>query len=82
VPPGWSLRELPESEVLVVFPPPDGTLQQRIARGEQQLREALQASGHAAAGPVMAQPYLHLEDGTPEPNKIDSATLRMSVVPR
>jgi hypothetical protein len=82
VPPGWSLRELPENDVLVVFPPAGGTLQERIARGEQQLREALQASGHTAAGPVMAQPYLHLEDGTPDPKKIDSATLRMSVVPR
>lgn len=81
-PPEWELRERPAAGVLVVFPPPGGTLAERIARGEQQLRDALQASGRTAQGPIMAQPYLNLEEGTPDPKRIDTAVLRMSVVPR
>jgi hypothetical protein len=80
-PPGWVIRALPAQPVLVVFPD-GGSIEDRIARGEELLLGALRARGIAAAGPVVAQPYLHLQEGTPAPDKLAAAAVRVTVAVR
>lgn len=77
-PSGWEVRAWPEQELLVVYPP-DGDFAARCADGERQLREALVSSGRRATGPIVTQPFLHLQDGEPPAAKLASPVVRCSV---
>ncbi len=79
VPPaGWTIRAVPAGRWLVVYPP-EGDLAARITLGEQRLREALAAQQLTARGPVIAQPFLHLEEGEPPADKLAAPVVRMSL---
>lgn len=80
-PAGWTVRDLPAQRVLLVFPE-GASIEERIARGEELLRNALQERGDPAAGPILAQPYLHLQEGVPPADKVAAAVVRMSVALR
>lgn len=77
-PAGWRVVEVPAGRQLVVFPP-HGDLAERRAEGERLLRAALERSGLAASGPVVCQPYLHLEEGEPQAAELLAPVVRSSV---
>lgn len=77
-PDGWTIRDLPAGAWLVCYPP-GGDPAAKIAAGERLLREALAAQGREAAGPIAAQPWLHLQEGVPGPEQVGAAVVRMSV---
>jgi len=77
-PDGQDVRHVPAQRVLVVFPPA-GTIEERIAEGTRQLREKLSASGLSSTGPILAQPYLHLDEGLPTAERIADPVVRVSV---
>ncbi len=78
---GYEIRDLQAGNVIVVFPVA-GDYAERVALGETQLRAELRARQRTAAGPICAQPYLHLEEGLPPPEKLAAPVLRMSVAVR
>ena len=80
-PKDWQIREVSAGPAWEVWPP-GATLAQRIATGERLLRDALDAQRLTAAGPILTQYYLHLEDGEQEPDKIAAAVVRMTVAVR
>lgn len=74
----FTVRELPAGRWLVVYPPA-GDLAARIAAGERSLREALAARALEAAGPIVAQPFVHLQEGVPTEAKLAAPVVRLSV---
>ncbi|MBX3465208.1 MAG: hypothetical protein KF830_18730 [Planctomycetes bacterium] len=79
VPPaGCTLQDAAAGRWLVVYPP-DGDFAARLADGERRLREALAAMALGAAGPVVAQPFVHLEEGPPSDAALATPVVRMSV---
>lgn len=62
---------------LFVFPP-QGDLPTRRADGERMLREVAAAQGLVPEGSVRCQVYVHLEDGVPTAEALQSPTVRMS----
>ena len=78
VPHGFTVRELPAGRWLVVYPPA-GDLTTRLADGERLLRETLAARGLEAAGPIVAQPFVHLQEGVPTDDKLAAPVVRLSV---
>src|SRR5262249_25917946 len=74
----WDVREGQGGRLLHVFPPA-GSFEERVAAGEGLLTAALRARGLTATGPIIAQPSLHLEDGTPPAAKLSSPVVRVSV---
>ena len=80
-PKDWQLREVPAGRCLEVWPPAD-SLEQKLAAGEQLLREALQVQRLSPAGPILTQFYLHLQEGEPPPEKLASPVVRMAVAVR
>ena len=80
-PKDWQLREVPAGRCLEVWPPA-GSLEQKLAAGEQLLRDALQAQRLSPVGPILTQFYLHLQEGEPPPEKLASAVVRMAVAVR
>lgn len=78
-PADWQVRPQPDANVLVVYP--EGTdFADKVRNGQQALQAALQAAGHPATGPFLAQPFVHLEDGEPAAAKLASMEVRMTVV--
>lgn len=80
-PKDWQLREVPAGRCLEVWPP-GISLDEKRAAGERMLRQALEAKRLSAAGPILTQPYLHLQEGEPEPEKLASPVVRMAVAVR
>lgn len=79
VPPaGWVVRDAPFRQQLVVYPDA-GTVEERIAAGERLLREEIAARGHRALGPMTAQPFFHLHEGTPTAAKLAAPIVRVAV---
>lgn len=78
-PAGWEIRSLPASELLVVYPAA-GDFTARRDAAETMLREALLALDRKANGPIVAQPFLHLQDGTPPATKLTAPVVRCSVL--
>jgi hypothetical protein len=78
VPSGWTIRDVPAGKWLVVYPP-SGGFDERLADGERRLERALAAQGLEAAGAVVAQPFFHLHEGEPPPDKLAAPTVRLSV---
>ncbi len=74
----WQIRDVPAARLLEVFPP-TGDLAARIADGERLLQEAMKAQGLTAAGPITAQPYVHLDEGEPAAAKLAAPVVRLSV---
>ena len=77
-PAGWTIRSMPAGKWLVVYPPA-GDFAARLADGERRLREALAARQLTAPGAIVAQPFLHLEDGPPPADKLAAPTVRVAV---
>lgn len=77
-PADWTIRSWPAGRWLVVYPP-EGNLRERLADGERRLREALDRQHLRARGAVVAQPFLHLEEGVPDTNQLAAPVVRMSV---
>lgn len=77
-PADWELRDVPAARWLVVHPPA-GDFGVRRALGATLLQKALDQRGLRAAGPITAQPFLHLEDGAPPEDKLRAPTVRMAV---
>lgn len=80
-PADWTIRDVPDGRWLVVYPR-DGDFATKVAAGEKALAEALAQAGLTAAGPIVAQPFLRLEEGVPPPAKLDGPAVRMSVAVR
>lgn len=77
-PAGWTLRDRPAGRVLLLFP--DGAdVAARIVAGRSALQRALAARDIGDAGPVIAQPYLHLQEGPPDDDRLRVAKVRMTV---
>lgn len=77
-PTGWEVRAWPDQELLVVYPP-EGDFAARRDEGVRQLRDALASTGRRAAGPIVVQPFLHLQDGEPTAAKLTAPVVRCSV---
>jgi hypothetical protein len=80
-PAGADVREVLGSKLLVVWPP-TGSYDARVAEGTRLLTAALRERGLTAAGPILAQPSLHLEDGAPPADKLASPKVRVAVAVR
>ena len=74
----WTIRSLPASRWLVVYPP-DGDLAARLATGEKLLQAELARQDLRATGPIAAQPFLHLHEGEPAADKLTAPIVRVSV---
>lgn len=77
-PAGWQLREIPAGRWLVVYPA-EGDFAARVAAGERLLEAALRERTLRVRGPVLAQPFLHLEEGEPPPAALLSPKVRVAV---
>jgi hypothetical protein len=77
-PSGWTIRDVPGGRWLVVYPP-EGDLAARLADGERRLQEAATARRLTARGPVIAQPFFHLQEGVPPADKLAAPVVRMSL---
>ncbi len=77
-PAGWTIRDVAAGRWLVVYPP-DGDLAARTGAGAAGLQAALAPLGLAADGPVLAQPFVHLEAGEPSAATLAAPVVRMSV---
>lgn len=80
-PADWTILEVGAGRALAVYPD-RGDLAQRRAEGEHALRQALQAQGLEAIGPIVAQPYLHLEEGAPAAAATAAPVVRVAVAVR
>ncbi|MBM4060090.1 MAG: hypothetical protein FJ265_03190 [Planctomycetes bacterium] len=77
-PEGWRTEAVPAGRLLVVYPP-EGDFAARRAAGERQLRLMLEQQGLRARGPVVCQPFLHLQEGEPPADKLEAPVVRVSV---
>ncbi len=80
-PPHWDVRTLPSSRALAVYPA-RGDFATRWREGDSQLRAALAAQDLVATAPVLAQPFLHLDEGPPDAAAADAPVVRVSVTVR
>lgn len=78
-PAGVEVRDLPAGRVLVVFPTGDD-FAACAAQGAELLRQALLERKLSAAGPIVAQPYFHLQKEVPDADRLRSPTVRVSVL--
>ena len=79
VPPeGWQLRDWPDQQLLVVYPA-DGDYEQKRRTGTAALRDALAAQNCRPLGPIVIQPFFHLQDGAPAADKLAAPVVRISV---
>ncbi|MFM1870844.1 MAG: hypothetical protein RL398_266, partial [Planctomycetota bacterium] len=79
VPPdGWQLRDWPDQQLLVVYPA-DGDFEQKRRAGTAALRDTLAAQGRRMLGPIVIQPFFHLQDGAPAADKLAAPVVRVSV---
>ena len=72
---------MPAGQGALVWPP-TGDLAARRSEGTRQLEAALREHGLTAAGPIVAQPSLHLEEGLPPESKLAAPAVRVSVLVR
>ena len=77
-PAGAALREVPAGRVLVVYPN-EGDLNARISAGKVQLERALANRKLTAAGPIIAQPFVHLHEAPPDADALRDTTVRVWV---
>lgn len=77
-PSGWRVRPAPAGRLLVVYPQ-EGDFAARCAAGEKLLQDTLTAQGLRARGPVVCQPFLHLEEGAPTAAQLAAPVVRVSV---
>ncbi|MGE3172467.1 MAG: hypothetical protein AB7O97_07545 [Planctomycetota bacterium] len=77
-PADWDVRTFDAGNWLEIYPP-SGELDQRIALGERQLRDAVQQRGLQPRGPVLAQPFLHLNEGAPTAEQARAPVVRVAV---
>lgn len=74
----WQLRKIPASRLLVCYPPA-GDFAARCALGEKLLREAAAAQSLRLRGPIVCQPFFHLDEGEPPAAKLQAPVVRVSV---
>lgn len=74
----WQLRKIPASRLLVCYPPA-GDFAARCALGEKLLREAAAAQSLRLRGPIVYQPFFHLDEGEPPAAKLQAPVVRVSV---
>ncbi|MCK5945051.1 MAG: hypothetical protein KAI24_23890 [Planctomycetes bacterium] len=77
-PDGYWLSDVPQGRLLVVYPP-DGDVEARIARGRELLERALANRRLTAAGPITAQPFVHLHEQPPSPELLADVAVRVWV---
>lgn len=78
---GATIREAPAFRTLAVYPP-RGSFDERARQGAAQLHKALADRALHAAGPVLTQPFLHLDEKTPDAEALASPVVRVSVALR
>ncbi|MBK8097284.1 MAG: hypothetical protein IPK26_09260 [Planctomycetes bacterium] len=76
---GIEVRELPAGRALVVFPRGED-FAACAANGSQLLQTAMAERKLTAAGPIVAQPYFHLQKEVPDADRLRSPTVRVSVL--
>lgn len=81
LPADWDIRDLPAGRALVVFPP-RSDLPTAFADGERLLLRALADQRLEAIGPILAQPYLHLDEQAPTADEVRAPVVRVSVAVR
>ncbi len=77
-PDGWNVTAVPEGKWLVVYPA-NGDVDAKVAAGTAALEAALTERGLRAAGPITAQPFLHLQEGAPDAAKLAAPVVRVAV---
>lgn len=77
-PAGWRVHAVPAGRQLVVYPAA-GDFAARVAAGERLLRETLAGQALQARGPLLVQPFFHLEEGVPPADKLAAPVVRMSL---
>ncbi|MGB3970317.1 MAG: hypothetical protein WBO45_26525, partial [Planctomycetota bacterium] len=80
-PKSWTVRAVPAMRWLEVHPV-GGDVTAKAAAGERLLRDALAAQGLVADGPVLTQPFFHLEEGEPSAAKLADPKAKVRVVVR
>jgi len=80
-PSGVELREASATRAIAVYPP-TGTFEERRATGLAQLQRAIQDRGLATASLVITQPFLHLDEATPDANALTSPIVRVAALLR
>lgn len=80
-PAGWDVRDVPAGRALVVYPA-EGSFEQRRARGEEQLAQALRERSLQSNGLVLAQPYVHLDEPGLDAAAATAPVTRVSVILR
>ena len=78
---GATIREAPAVRSLAVYPP-RGSFDERARQGAAQIQKALADRGLQAAGPVLTQPFVHLDEKTPDADALASPVVRVSVALR
>ncbi len=74
----WQVRNVAAGRWLVVYPAA-GDLTAKLAAGPQLLQDALRTMKLKATGPITAQPFFHLQEGEPSPQKLAAPVVRMAV---
>ncbi|MEQ1633582.1 MAG: hypothetical protein ABL997_14485 [Planctomycetota bacterium] len=78
-PAGWDVREVRAGRALAVYPA-SGDIDQRAAAGESSLRAALAAQDLVAAGSILVQPFLHLDEAAPDAEALKAPVVRVSIL--
>jgi len=77
-PADWQLSGSAQTKMLVVYPD-TGNVAARIRTGTALLQRALTNRKLKALGPIVAQPFVHLQNGPPTEKKRNNCKVRMSV---
>lgn len=77
-PADYLLSDVPAGRILLVYPP-EGDVDARIAAGRELLERALANRGLTATGPMIAQPFLHLHEATPDDDMLRATPVRVWV---
>lgn len=77
-PADWQLSGSDQTKMLVVYPD-QGNVNKRIETGTALLQRALTNRRLKAIGPIVAQPFVHLQNGPPTDKKLNNCKVRMSV---
>lgn len=77
-PADWQISGSKATKMLVVYPD-QGDVAERIRAGTELLERALTNRKLEAIGPIVAQPFLHLQNGVPNQQKLNKCKVRMSV---
>lgn len=77
-PSDFLLSDVPAGKLLVVYPP-DGDVEARIEAGRQLLERELANRRLTAKGPMIAQPFVHLDAAPPEAAELVDVAVRVWV---